>query len=635
MVTLMLVVILISASGASRVFADVTVSATTESTVNGENIVAVAGNPDFYPYEYYDAENGMYRGLFPNIYALIGMETGYSFVYINAGENDNRLIDAKVDNADIVSAYLYLHDQAEDYNLKDAIPVVEYEIDGHTISICIIFSHYASDETVQEITEGFKAIPQEQINRLFAQYIYDDLYSTDNLVYLIVIAVLLLILLGFAVRFLIFRHGLKKQEAWEKEKEYFDPLTGLGNMRDFGREVEKMNADPHKPVYAMAYIGFDISKVNQEYGTEVSEELMRYAANILSAGKKKEEYIARVAGGALGMLHVYTTDAEVRKWAEEQIFRLNVFNVRYSKSFTPKFRCGVYRLPSGEWEQYEILKNISRCYDAAVENDSDCFIYDAKMEKNDRMNQELGHEAADAVKGTEIVQYLQPIIDAQTREIKGAEGLARWRHPELGVLQPQSFVPIMVEQDSILALDMRMFEDSCRLMSRWREKGKNYFLSTNFNRMSLADPDLVMRIESVAGKYFFSRRNLVIEITEDSLEGQKETAFENIRALKDSGFSVSLDDLGSGFTFFADLKNYPLDEIKLDRSLLLSASDERGRTLMTGVVRMCREMGMKVVCEGVEDDDQYQLARDMGCDYIQGYAFYKVLNPEEAEKVMG
>ena len=138
-------------------------------------------------------------------------------------------------------------------------------------------------------------------------------------------------------------------------------------------------------------------------------------------------------------------------------------------------------------------------------------------------------------------------------------------------------------------------------------------------------------IKQIAERYDFDRRKLLIEITEDSIEENLDVAMKNIRRVKELGFRIALDDIGSGYTSLMSLCEYPIDVVKIDREILLLANAERGRKLFCGIVSLAHYLNLKVVCEDVETEEQVQLVSESDCDYVQGWYYSKAHSEENAE----
>ena len=183
-------------------------------------------------------------------------------------------------------------------------------------------------------------------------------------------------------------------------------------------------------------------------------------------------------------------------------------------------------------------------------------------------------------------------------------------------------------------MDFYIFEESCRQLEAWEKEGKRVSISCNFTRGTIEQENFISRLWETAERYFFDRTYLIIEITEDVAEKSRKTVFENITKCKELGFRIALDDIGSGYTSFSDLRDYPIDIVKIDKSILNAAVDANGVALLDGMVALVHSLHVKALCEGVETEQQAELLRRLGCDYMQGYHFFRPLPKKEAERVL-
>ena len=175
----------------------------------------------------------------------------------------------------------------------------------------------------------------------------------------------------------------------------------------------------------------------------------------------------------------------------------------------------------------------------------------------------------------------------------------------------------------------------CRQLEKWNgTKFSDLVISCNFTRITISEDDFISNIKSISDKYKFNKQNLCIEITEDAIEKNSEKALKNIEECKKLGFHIALDDLGSGYTSLINLCHYPVDIVKIDNSILNSADDERGRLLFEGLVDISHKLQLKVICEGVETPAQNEFVTAAGCDYIQGFYYYRPMPEEECEKML-
>jgi EAL domain-containing protein (putative c-di-GMP-specific phosphodiesterase class I) len=156
-------------------------------------------------------------------------------------------------------------------------------------------------------------------------------------------------------------------------------------------------------------------------------------------------------------------------------------------------------------------------------------------------------------------------------------------------------------------------------------------LSCNFTRITISEKDFVAKIRQISEKYDFNHKNLLLEITEDSIEKNLEVALANILKVKELGFRVALDDIGSGYTSLINLCEYPIDVVKVDRDILLLTKEKRGKKLFWGIISLAHNLNLTVVCEGVETEEQNTLVSESECNYIQGWYYSKPLPEKSAE----
>ena len=233
----------------------------------------------------------------------------------------------------------------------------------------------------------------------------------------------------------------------------------------------------------------------------------------------------------------------------------------------------------------------------------------------------------------EFKMYLQFIVDNKTKDIASAETLSRWETSDGVLVFPGKYIGLMEESGLITSLDYLMFEKTCKKLSEWvgTEFGE-ISISCNLTRITISEPDFVKKIKEIAEQYSFERHKLIMEITEDSIEGNLDIAKSNLLAVKEMGFSLALDDIGSGYTSLRNLCDYPIDIVKLDRAMLLLTDSPRGKTLFYGIISLMRLLELKTVCEGVETEEQNALVSESDCDLIQGWYYSTALSVEKAEE---
>ena len=236
------------------------------------------------------------------------------------------------------------------------------------------------------------------------------------------------------------------------------------------------------------------------------------------------------------------------------------------------------------------------------------------------------------LKNKEFKMHLQFIVDNKTKRIVSSEALSRWETSEGEVIMPGKYIGLMEKSGLITKFDYYMFESVCDKLSKWAKTDfKELTISCNFTRITISEKDFVAKIKDIAERYEFDRSKLIMEITEDAIEKNLDVARDNIIKAKELGFRIALDDIGSGYTSLISLGEYPIDIVKIEREVLLLSEKESGKKLFLGIISLIHNLNLKVVCEGVETEEQNALVSESDCDYIQGWYYSKALPIASAE----
>ncbi len=251
------------------------------------------------------------------------------------------------------------------------------------------------------------------------------------------------------------------------------------------------------------------------------------------------------------------------------------------------------------------------------------------------LKQELQERMEEFMEMDQFTLVIQPVVDFRDNTVKDGEVLSRLEHPERGVIFPDEFLPVIDALGLYPAFDRYIFEKSCVWLHRSMADGNEFeILSCNFSRKTLSEADIVQDMIQIADNYGISHSKLGVEITEREPAPDEKQLIKNLNLLKDAGFRVILDDYGNGITSMNDLMQYPLDILKIDRSLLWKTDTEQGKTAFRAMVSMFIEMGAEVVCEGIETEEQNRLARESGCHYGQGYLYFKPIRQDQVFEMM-
>ena len=285
----------------------------------------------------------------------------------------------------------------------------------------------------------------------------------------------------------------------------------------------------------------------------------------------------------------------------------------------------------------EVMHRVSVAYQSIKERKDILSIYFCRelLEKEMQM-QEIIHGFGKAIANREFVVYYQPKVEVNDKRLIGAEALVRWnRHGE--IVNPIKFIPTLEKEGKVCELDFYVLEEVCRMLKARRDSGKELVcISSNFSRKHLDDPYFVKKIIDIVDKYGIEHDLIEIELTESEEFSDYGTMSIFVDDLRRNGFKTSIDDFGTGYSTLKMLQRTSLDIVKIDRSFIPLSEDypEKAKALyiLRDIVKMTRDLGMKVIAEGVEDTIQLDYLKDMNCDYVQGYVFDKPLPQSEFEK---
>lgn len=228
----------------------------------------------------------------------------------------------------------------------------------------------------------------------------------------------------------------------------------------------------------------------------------------------------------------------------------------------------------------------------------------------------------------------QPVLDAKTKKIIGAEVLSRLNSETNGILSPGSFLSAVNSVEINQKFDYYIFEKSCKWISNDKKQRENYTYTINFSRATLSEPASADRIIGIAEKYDLKFSCLAVEIVEDKkLSNEaKEQMVQNLSILKERGISVLLDDFGSGYTTFGDLQNLDISIVKIDKSITQNSVTDTGFIILKNIIQTSKEIGFKTLCEGIETKEQEEAAIRAGCDLLQGFYYYKPMSVSMLER---
>lgn len=260
--------------------------------------------------------------------------------------------------------------------------------------------------------------------------------------------------------------------------------------------------------------------------------------------------------------------------------------------------------------------------------------YEETMRQHILREQEIINEMNFALKSQQFEVWFQPQYNHSSGALIGAEALVRWRHPQKGLISPGLFIPVFEKNGFIYELDKYVWEQTCIYLKKWMQTEHSQLpVSVNISRYDIFRDDLVDVLIGLVDKYQIPVELLRLEITESAFSQSTGQIIRITKQLMDYGFTLEIDDFGSGYSSLNTLKDVTADILKLDMRFLESTENSaRGGNILESIVRMAKWLGMSVIAEGVEEREQADYLQSIGCNYIQGYYYAKPMPAEEFEK---
>lgn len=389
----------------------------------------------------------------------------------------------------------------------------------------------------------------------------------------------------------------------------------------------------HKnPELSYALVQFDVVKfkaINQMYGESFGDELLNYFIESLRVICDKDQLFVRLTADVFMILTSYETRQDLLDFVnklndsllnyKDVVYRL-VFGVAIVENLNERLRIFGDRAALAR----QSIKTNALEYVAFYEKDMTKRVLNGKY-LEDHMEQALANH--------EFVMYLQPKYSISTGRMVGAEALVRWNSPERGLVSPAEFIPVFEKNGFIKKMDAFIWEEACKVIHNWMAEGITPLpVSVNVSRLHLKDNHFIAVLNHLVETYRIPKEYLEIEITETIEEGD---TLGGIQLLKEQGYTLLMDDFGSGYSSLNTLKDTQFDVIKIDRSFLQDfIGSDRGQKIVEHTIKMTNAIGLNLVAEGVETQEQAQFLLGCGCDVAQGFYYAKPMALEDFQKKM-
>ncbi|MFC0561044.1 putative bifunctional diguanylate cyclase/phosphodiesterase [Halalkalibacter alkalisediminis] len=430
----------------------------------------------------------------------------------------------------------------------------------------------------------------------------------------------------------------KNQEENMKHLAYHDVLTQLPNRIHYTESLELglQVAKETNEKLAVIFLDFDrFKKVNDSFGHQFGDELLIEMANRIRNVFGEDGFVSRFGGDEFTISVPHSQDEEVTILLEKLFdeFRMPFF-IR-DQSFYMTLSVGMSIFPEHGTDVETLLKNAGTAlFYTKEEGRNNVHVYDPKM--NEKTADELSLEASllEALADDQLEVYYQLQVDVDLNRPFGVEALIRWNHPDRGILSPAVFLPLAEEIGILADLDEWVLNRALMQGQTWYEQGyQNLVISVNISREFFKRRDFIERVNQALTQSGLDPSRLCLEVTENTAILHVEEIRNKLIALKERGIRVSLDDFGTGYSSLSQLNLFPIDTLKIDQSFVRKTSKENDAIIKL-IIALAKSLGVSVICEGVETEEQLTLIRNEGCFQAQGYLFSKPVPFDKCEKMM-
>lgn len=424
---------------------------------------------------------------------------------------------------------------------------------------------------------------------------------------------------------------IKDSQSQIEKLAYTDELTGLANRSFFVAQLEKCIEMQKRGHFEFAVLHFDIDdfkKVNDNLGYDGGDTLLIEFASRLSQQLRGEDVLARLSGDEFAFI-VVATNSE-----QNVLLKVNsVLNV-VSQPFVVKDKeikitTSIGITMSNSDDPNLLLQHADLAMYEAKNKGKNTFHFYTK-ELNDVVQERMTVEVAleKALNNDKLELYYQPKVDFVNQRLVGYEALLRWHDDSLGFVSPAKFIPIAEQSDLILDISNWVMENAIKYTCRLESQVP---VSINLSAKQFDKGDCVTILASLIKKYNANPGLIELEITESYLMTDVEGAITQLQSMKDLGVHISIDDFGTGYSSLSYLKRFPVDTLKIDRSFIKDIPDDNNDVEITAaIIAMARQLGLEVIAEGAETQEQIEFLRDNGCYLVQGFFFSKPLPADEA-----
>lgn len=417
---------------------------------------------------------------------------------------------------------------------------------------------------------------------------------------------------------------------------YHDGLTNLPNRRMFHDVMIQnlQNAKAKNETLGLMYLDLDRFKsVNDSLGHLMGDRLLQQVSKRLLSVMRDKDFVARLGGDEF-VIVLSNSDREQCLEIAEML--LNSFKTPFhidSFEFYITTCIGLSIFPYDGEDSNTLMRNADAAlYRAKEQGKNEYKVYHSGMNIESYRKFLMQNELRKAIELDQFTLVYQPRIHLMTEKVVNAEALIRWNHPNWGVVKPDVFIPIAEESNLIFEIDKWVLKKVCEQINSWKKSPLQPFkVSVNFSAKHFLQRNLIKQIKEILDDFKVDPLMLEFEITETALLQNEEIVKQTLQQIKELNIQISLDDYGTGYSSINYLREFPFDTIKIDRSYIqeITKKEKNSRIIVESIITLIKKLGIHVVAEGVETDEQLNFLKTLQCNEVQGYIFSRPLSPDD------
>lgn len=533
----------------------------------------------------------------------------------------------------------------ESHNIPKYYTIIEL---GITYDFSFALSNSLPKEVLSLFNKAINSFSSEEFDSIIFTSLVERRYfeHENNMVkreksFFIIVSICIAVFLTLFILLFIYISNKRRPRLLD-----FDETTGIPSFTKFKHEVrEKLKTALPNEYFLLSLDVDNFSFINDSYGFNIGNALLiEISQQFLFECKKNDFLLCRfyadnfvIFGKNPGFIGII----------EEYVYRLT-HNTDYIKIFLPEnyeltFSSGVYYVTDNTIDVSVMIDNANTARRLGKNASLTHRIteFTKQMSDESEMKKTITLSMNKAIENNEFEVYFQPKFRFSDSIVMGAEALIRWNNPEKGFLSPGSFIPLFEHNGFIQKIDLYVFEKVCAFLDSWNHSGPDgkcpqpITISFNLSRFHLYNPNLIKDLTSIKRNYHIEPCQIEVELTESIMFDNKRRLIHTMQQIRDSGYTISVDDFGSGYSSLNLLKDMPANVLKLDKEFLsVDENNEKEKIIIQSVVNMAKQLNITTVAEGVETNKQSDFLKNIGCDIVQGFLYSKPIQEKQYRKLL-